>query len=72
MKTQRVSIHRDDLFCYRLKDRQEVSELFGEDYLEDYGVDVPSELLTEYKSIMSQYEALQDKLRLVYNKSNRG
>lgn len=71
-KQVRVSVRRDDLFCYRIMDQEEVTELFGEDYLEDYGQAIPLELLTEYKAIMQQYEALQNKLRSVYDKSNRG
>ena len=66
--SKRITLSHDDLFCYRLRDELETVELFGEDYLTDYGVDVPDELLAEYNAIMEQYEALQDKLKDIDNK----
>lgn len=65
---KKVSISQDDIFTYRLKDTDEVVEMFGEDYLTDYGINVPSELVSEYKLLMKQYEELQDKLLAYYKK----
>lgn len=68
MSKPRVTISNDDLFCYRLLDSVETIDMFGEDYLLDYGVDIPPELLKEYKEVMVLYNQLQDKLRVIYNK----
>lgn len=67
MNKTRVIIIRDDIFSYRLMDSQTVIDFYGEDYLQDYGLDVPIELVNEYKAIMQQYKALEDKLRLLYH-----
>lgn len=65
-KTDRITITQDDRRCYRMRTADETVELFGEDYLLDYGVDVPADLSNEYSAIMKQYNALQLKLRDLY------
>lgn len=70
MSKTRVTISLNDLFAYRLKDAQTTIEWFGQDYLDDYGVDIPDELLAEYNAIMQQYNDLQYKLRDIDNKKS--
>lgn len=59
----KITLEHNDRFCYRLKDAETTIEWFGQDYLDDYGIEVPDELIAEYKAIMQQYEDLQWKLR---------
>lgn len=65
-KTVKCTIERHDLFTYRLKNDNETILMYGEDYLDEYGLEVPIELVEEYKAIMAQYKALEDKLRVLY------
>ena len=67
----KVNICQDDAFCYRLYDDAETIEMFGQDYLDEYGVEISEDILNEYKQTMSKYEELQDKLRVIYYKANR-
>lgn len=66
-----VTISRDDLFSYRLLSPTDTIEMFGEDYLEDYGIEIPSELLAEYKELMKKYDAMQQKLKFYKNLNDR-
>ena len=62
----RVTITHDDLFSYRIRDASETIDLFGEDYLIDYGKDIPHELLEEYREVMVKYRELQEKIKKYY------
>lgn len=71
-KLARVSISLDDIFSYRIRDAEETIDMFGEDFLVDYGHDISEELLLKYKKIMKDYKELQDQLKIVYqNEENR-
>lgn len=60
---EKVTISLDDIFTYRLRDESETLEMFGEAYLDEMGIEVPAELLSEYRSVMVKYAALQVNLK---------
>jgi len=68
LRSTKVTLSKDDLFCYRVKDATETIDMFGEDYLDEYGIVISKKLLRKYKKIIEQYEQLQDELRLIYRK----
>lgn len=63
---KRITISQDDRRCYRVRDAEQTVEMFGDDYLDDYGQDIPEDLLNEYKRIMKQYNELQQVLSDLY------
>lgn len=64
----KVVILHDDIFSYRLMDSKEVIEMFGEDYLEDYGIKAPVELLNKYLEVIKEYNLIQQELKYYYKK----
>ena len=67
----RVLLQMHDRFCFELMDKAESDDMFGEDYLEDYGVEVPNSLLERYKRNIEEYNSIQSELNKLYKK-NRG
>lgn len=66
---EKVSISKDDLFCFRLKTSDETTEFFGEDYLEEFGISVPISLIEKYQKVMEEYEQMQKELKKYYEES---
>lgn len=58
-----ATITLDDVFYYHLKDNDETIDLFGKDYLEEYGYSVSDELIARYKAAKKEWDAVQDLLR---------
>lgn len=58
-----------DRFRYELMDKAESDDMFGEDYLEDYGKEVPKDLLERYKANIVEYESIQLELHKHYKKN---
>lgn len=61
-KTERVSVTNADLFTFRINDSLQTIELFGEDYLEEYGIDIPQDLLNRYKRNIKEYREIQEEI----------
>lgn len=68
----RVLLQIHDRFCFELIDKAKSDDMFGEDYLEDYGVEISHELLERYKANMEVYEKLQVELHKEYIKLEGG
>lgn len=69
-KTERVTVSYDD-HGYRLLNSKETIDMFGEDFLDDWGYDVEPELLDRYKEAMRNYRAVQLELRNIYHSRSR-
>ena len=50
-------------------DKAQSDDMFGEDYLQDYGLEVPKDLLERYKANIKEYEDIQLELRKLYHKN---
>lgn len=50
-KNQRVYISYNDIFTYTVRDSAETIDMFGQDYLDDYGHNIPQDKLLEYKAV---------------------
>jgi hypothetical protein len=66
MNKAKVTVFLDDIFCYRIKTKEETVEMFGEDYFWDCHVSIPEELLERYQKCMKEYEVIQDEIGSVY------
>lgn len=66
MKTVRVNITLTDRRQYEIRDKEYCDETFGEDYLEDYGVDIPEDLVLQYKELMARLRPIQKALGDIY------
>lgn len=62
-KKVKVTICTNDPVIYEILDKEESSELFGEDYIEEYGVEIPEDMLSQYKKTHREFGAIQDKIR---------
>ncbi len=58
-------IYETDVFQVRVYDESETVDMFGEEYLEEYGHTVPSELLERYRKAFKEMQDVQDELRAV-------
>jgi len=63
---KKVIISKEDRFQYYVRDEAETIYLFGEDYLEEYGVEIPEELFNQYQETMFRFRHLQDQLQKLY------
>lgn len=63
-------IFETDTFRLRVYDESETVQMFGEDYLEDYGHIVPTELIERYKKNEQERKAIADELRKIKESQN--
>lgn len=63
MSKNNCIIKRDDIFTYLVMTPQQSSELFGDDYIEDYGDILPDELMNRAISVRLEYEKIQKEIR---------
>lgn len=54
-----------DAFQVRVYNEAETVDMFGQDYLEEYGHTVPIELLERYRKAFIEMQAVQDELRAI-------
>lgn len=59
----KVVITTVDPVHIKLYDKEECIDLFGLDYLEEYGISIPEELLNRYKEVSTQFWEIQKELR---------
>lgn len=58
-------IYETDAFQVRVYDEAETVDMFGQDYLDEYGHTVPPELLERYRKAFQEMRAVQDELRAI-------
>lgn len=68
MKRNNAYLFETDTFAVRLYDDTETVDIFGQDYLEDYGHTVPPELIERYRKAFKEMQAVQDELRAIIKK----
>lgn len=59
----RVYPSTDDPVTYILYDLQEAINLFGKDWLEDYGINIPDALLSRYKATYKEFWKIQAEIK---------
>jgi len=64
--TEKVCLLRDDLFCLRAKNSSEIIQDFGEDYLEEFGINIPKDLFERYQKNLIEYKKIQEELYKIY------
>ncbi len=62
------SLSEDDIFWYYIRDSKDTIELFSEDYLIDYGLEIPNDLIERYKKVFTEWKEIQNEIRKEYNK----
>lgn len=60
-------IFETDAFEVRVYDETETVDMFGQDYLEEYGHTVPADLLERYRKAFQEMRTIQDELRAILN-----
>ena len=58
----KISVYESEFYTIRL---DYDSDLFGEHYTEDYGIEVPDNLVEEFKAIEAKYFEMVDALRQI-------
>jgi hypothetical protein len=61
-----ANITQHDPFILMLRSKSKIVELFGEDFLDDYGIALPLELIERYQENMKQFNAIQKELEKYY------
>lgn len=62
-----VYIQVSDPFIYEIQKRSEVIRIYGEGFLEEYGIEIPDELLREYEEVEEKFWIVQKKITSVLN-----
>lgn len=57
-----ASIQIYDLQCIRLRDERECDDLFGPEYIKEFGVFVPPNLIKRHKKTLTDWYKIQDEL----------
>lgn len=55
-------LSNSDTFSIKLYDSSESRDMFGEDYLEEWGCNVPTELIERYKKNETERRQIQEEL----------
>lgn len=58
-------IFKDDVYIIRAYDEITVIDMFGEDYLEEYGHSVPAELLERYLKNETERRLIAEELKKI-------
>lgn len=58
----KVEITTDDVFINRIRTKEECDELFGEDYFDEYAIEVPDDLAKEAIEIYEKMRVISLKL----------
>ena len=58
----KVEISNGDPFIWTIYDEKESAELFGDDYIEEFGTEIPEELLQEYKKVSAEFWKIQSQI----------
>ena len=57
------SICEHDPLILFVHSKEETIEMFGEDYLEEYGYEIPEDVLKRYEQVTKDFSAMQRELR---------
>lgn len=55
----------NDIMQVVIYDKAETIDLFGEDFLEEYGSEISEELLARYKNCMREFSEIQQMLKML-------
>lgn len=65
----RVTYHENDPFVTYIYSNEETNEIFGEDFLVEYGIEIPDELFERYKICWNEFWKIQNELdKIIYKK----
>lgn len=58
-----ASIELADKFLYYIRDAAETIDMFGQDYLDEYGYNLPNELIERYTKAKLELDNIQNDIR---------
>ena len=64
----KVYLSEIDTFNIKVYDAETTINYFGQDMLDDYGVDIDDALLDRYNKMKEEYNAIQKELYSIYDK----
>jgi hypothetical protein len=64
-------INEIDPFIYKIRTREESIDLFGEDYIDEFGFEVPDELIEEFKKTYDKLIELSKIAERIYNETGK-
>lgn len=59
---EKVYITTSDPVTHRIYDKEEVLELFGDGFMEEYGKEIPEDLLRRYKAAYYEFWRIQEEI----------
>lgn len=71
MKKNNCSIRYNDRLHYHVYNAQDCIEMFGLDYLEEYGKNLPIDLIERYTANLKEFNEIQTILRDLYETSTK-
>jgi len=64
----KVTLHSNDIIILEIDDEDATVYLFGNDFLEDYGIEIPDELLERYNKNRDEFLEIQKELEKLETK----
>ena len=61
----RVTLSTNDPFVTKIMDEKETSDMFGDDYIEDYGVEVSEILVEKFKKNWEEFWSIQKEIQII-------
>ena len=61
----RVTLHTGDPFITEILTELETFEMFGNEYIDDYGIEVPDNLVERYKKNWKEFLEIQTEINII-------
>ena len=67
-----ITTHNNDPFIEYIYDEEKTIDYFGEDFLVDYGIEIPDDFLERYNKVWDEFwKCQQELIKLIKEKENK-
>lgn len=67
----KLTITEDDIFYRHARNEEETVDLFGQDYFDEYAVDIPDELAKQFLAAQDEWKNAQLELKNYLRKAGK-
>jgi hypothetical protein len=62
----RAVLQRDDIFTIRVLSKEYVDEMYGEDYFDEYSLEIPLEIYEKALKLQQELKKMQEDLKPIF------